>query len=76
MREGRRSAAKHVPQSSLQERAFFELRRNRSGLKFKTVWSADDGLYRCRVDFKGSPTRNSWIHLRVIGELDTPESDR
>ena len=68
LRDRKRSRARHMPVPSLKKRANFKLRPGQSGLNFTSVWSTDDGLYRCRVDFKVSPTRNSWILLSVIGE--------
>ncbi|XP_042886831.1 uncharacterized protein LOC122262766 [Penaeus japonicus] len=69
LRGRRKNQARHLPVSVLRDRADFDLRPGKSGLHLRTVWSSDDGLYRCRVDFKKSPTRNSKIYLTVIGKL-------
>ena len=68
MRGRRPAQAKHKPVTILKDRAKFDMTPGNSGLRIRTVWSSDDGLYRCRVDFKDSPTRNSRIRLTVIGE--------
>lgn len=39
-----------------------------SGLRIRDVVASDRALYRCRVDFKISPTRNHKIELDVIGK--------
>ncbi|XP_063857827.1 synaptogenesis protein syg-2-like [Scylla paramamosain] len=63
--------AKHKPVTILKDRAKFDMTPGNSGLRIRTVWSSDDGLYRCRVDFKDSPTRNSRIRLTVIVPPDS-----
>ncbi|CAL4080277.1 unnamed protein product, partial [Meganyctiphanes norvegica] len=73
LRNRRRDNAVHSPNTVLQNRARFDLRRRPggSGLRIGNVWSNDDGFYRCRVDFKASPTKNSRIHLTVIVPPDS-----
>lgn len=41
---------------------------SKAALKVTNVTEQDAGAYRCRVDFRDSPTRNYRIILRVIGQ--------
>ena len=51
---------------TLGDRAHFDLELE--ALVIEPVLTRDANLYRCRVDFKSSPTRNSRVKLSVIGE--------
>lgn len=56
--------------SDLGERLFFAIDDNNSKnarLQIKNVQDTDGGVYRCRVDFFNSATRNSRINLTLVG---------
>lgn len=60
--------------SDLGERLFFAIDDNNNKnarLKIKNVQDTDGGVYRCRVDFFNSATRNSRINLTLVGMYGT-----
>jgi hypothetical protein len=38
-------------------------------MALKPVTADDEGIYKCRVDFKEAPTKTSNVHLRVISKF-------
>lgn len=50
------------------ERAVMKTNIKPAELEIYPLESTDGGVYRCRVDFKNSPTKNQKINLIVIGK--------
>lgn len=51
---------------SVAPRAHFKTSAKRAALYLEGVQLSDEGVYRCRVDFRNSPTRNFQVNLTVI----------
>ena len=55
-------------QNVLKNKAHFYYDSEPPALRIKKIKKEEGGLYRCRVDFQKSPTRNWRIDLQVIGK--------
>lgn len=60
--------ASHWAEQDLGHRAVMRVNRKQHGLLLEDIQLKDQGMYRCRVDFVESPTRNVRVRLRVVGK--------
>lgn len=56
-------------QAGFDERAGFQAGSYPAHLLVNDLQEGDQGVYRCRVDFRYSPTRNALVNLTVVGKL-------
>lgn len=67
---GNLKAATHSALAGIRgERVFFSVAENPKDakLRIRSVQEADGGIYRCRVDYFNSPTRNFRVNLTLVG---------
>ena len=50
------------------DRAYFDL-SGPAALVIEDIRPTEAGVYRCRVDFKSAPTRNTLVNVTLLGEL-------
>lgn len=60
----------------LGKRTYFQVGDgHRAKLKVTKVTLKDQGVFRCRVDFVDSPTRNFRVNLTLVGNYRVSKSD-
>lgn len=68
-RQGDMNKAHHwAIDSHMESRTFFLANEKPARLIITNVVEQDQGVYRCRVDFVNSPTRNFKVKLIVVGK--------
>ncbi|XP_076759532.1 motor axon guidance molcule sidestep [Xylocopa sonorina] len=67
------SAVHWAVSDDLGKRTYFQIGDgHRAKLKVRSVTFADQGIFRCRVDFVNSPTRNFRVNLTLVEEPSEP----
>lgn len=67
--QGSLSRSKHISSPSLKDRAYFDVSLFPPRLVINNITKSDQGLFRCRVDYRKAPTQNSFVNLAVTGKL-------
>ncbi|GBM74988.1 hypothetical protein AVEN_231520-1 [Araneus ventricosus] len=67
-RKGPIEKSKHFPSKQLGRRVHFDLHVRNPGLTIDPVKGEDQGIYRCRVEYKRYRTLSYMYELKVIGE--------
>ena len=61
-------SAPHVPNSLLEGRASFDLKSQPAFLRIHPVMKEDDGLYKCRIDYRRGRTVSTTTYLSIVGK--------
>lgn len=63
-----RATNKHWADQAMGERVYYTENKGLAVLIIEDVRKSDGGQYRCREDYKYSPTRNNFILLDIISK--------
>ncbi|KAG8188946.1 hypothetical protein JTE90_016613 [Oedothorax gibbosus] len=69
-RRGKLGQARHASSEDLTGRSFFSSKQQPAVLEVDRISLDDEGIYRCRVDFKRARTRHSALLVTVVGEFE------
>ncbi|PRD32548.1 UNVERIFIED_CONTAM: hypothetical protein NCL1_20081 [Trichonephila clavipes] len=73
-RKGALDKARHFPSTELGARANFVMSNDPPTLEMNPVFAEDDGVYKCRTEFKRSRTLTQMVRLHVIEFTITREA--
>lgn len=67
-------SAPRVPSHEIADRASFDLSSNPAVLRISPLTKQDDGLYKCRVDYRRGRTVSTTTYLSVVGKKRKDEN--